>query len=364
MAPIRTERHDDVLVVISDNPPVNALGAAVRAGLAETVREGAADPAVRALVIRCEGRTFFAGADITEFGKPPVSPGLPEVVDAIEGCAKPVIAAIHGTALGGGLEVALGCHRRIAARSAKLGLPEVKLGLLPGAGGTQRLPRIVGVEAALGMIVSGDPVSAAKAQEMGLVDRVVDDAALVDEALAQARSAAGEGAPRRTRDLTDKLEAARADPGMFDRFVEANAKRMKGLDAPRACVEAVRAAVDMPFDQGIARERELFTGLVTGGQSEALRHAFFAERAAAKVDGVASDTPLVPIARVGVLGAGTMGGGIAMNFLSSSAMKRSSASCHPCRSATTLKPAAAMTRNRTAAKMPMTTRLTTRPMTP
>ncbi len=316
MAPIRTERHDDVLVVISDNPPVNALGAAVRAGLADAVRKGAADPNVKALVIRCDGRTFFAGADITEFGKPLVSPGLPEVVNAIESSAKPVIAAIHGTALGGGLEVALGCHRRIAARSAKLGLPEVKLGLLPGAGGTQRLPRLVGVEAALGMIVSGDPVPAAKAQEMGLVDRVVDDAALVEEAMAEARRAAGEGAPRRTRDLTDKLEAARGDPGVFDRFAQANAKRMQGRDAPKACVEAVRAAVDQPFEDGLKRERELFTSLVTGAQSKALRHAFFAERAAAKVDGVAPDTPLIPIAKVGVLGAGTMGGGIAMNFLS------------------------------------------------
>ena len=315
MTPVRTETHDGVRVVIADNPPVNALGHAVRAGLLEAVRAAEADAAVQAVVIRCDGRTFFAGADITEFGKPPQAPGLPEVVDAVEACLKPVVGAIHGTALGGGLEVALGCHRRVAAASAKLGLPEVKLGILPGAGGTQRLPRVVGVEAALPMIVTGEPVGAAQALAMGLVDRVVDDAQLVAAALETAREAAGR-APSRTRDRTDRLEAARADPGVFDRFVQANGRRMRGLEAPAACVEAVRAAVDLPFEAGLARERELFMRLVSGEQSRALRHAFFAERAAAKIEDAPADTPVLPVRRVGILGAGTMGGGIAMNFLS------------------------------------------------
>ncbi len=312
---VRTETHDGVRVVIADNPPVNALGHAVRAGLLDALRAAEADAGVQAVVIRCDGRTFFAGADITEFGRPPQGPGLPEVVDAIEACAKPVVAAIHGTALGGGLEVALGCHRRVAAASAKLGLPEVKLGILPGAGGTQRLPRVVGVEAALPMIVTGEPVGAALALAMGLVDRMVDAAELVAAALAEARSLAGQ-IPVRTRDRDDRLEAARADRGVFDRFLAVHARRMRGLEAPAACVEAVRAAVDLPFDEGLRRERELFMRLVSGEQSRALRHAFFAERAAGKVEDAPADTPVLPVRRVGVLGAGTMGGGIAMNFLS------------------------------------------------
>src|SRR6188472_2110716 len=183
--PISTHRHGDVLVVTSNNPPVNALGAAVRQGLVAAVEEAEADDAIKAVVIRCEGQTFFAGADITEFGKPPVMPWLPTVVDTIENCSKPVVAAIHGTALGGGLEVALGCHYRIAVKDAKLGVPEVKLGLLPGAGGTQRLPRVAGVQKALEMCTSGAMVSARDAYDAGLVDRVVDGE-LVQHAVAMA----------------------------------------------------------------------------------------------------------------------------------------------------------------------------------
>ncbi len=175
MPVVTTYKDGDVLVVVSDSPPVNALGAAVRQGLADAMRAAASDDSVKAMVIVGHGRTFFAGADITEFGKPPVEPGLPEVVDLIEASAKPVVAAIHGTALGGGLEVALGCHYRVAVPSAKVGLPEVKLGILPGAGGTQRLPRVIGVEAALPMIVSGDPISAKAAEAAGLIDRIVGE---------------------------------------------------------------------------------------------------------------------------------------------------------------------------------------------
>ncbi len=314
MAVIETHKDGDVLVVVSDNPPVNALGVAVRRGLADAIKTAAADDSVKAVVIVGHGRTFFAGADITEFGKPPQSPGLGDVVDAIEGSAKPVVAAIHGTALGGGLEVALGCHYRVAVPSAKLGLPEVKLGILPGAGGTQRLPRVIGVEAALPMIVSGDPIPAEKAQAMGLVDKIVGEGSLEADAIAYAREIAGRGDHPVTSKRTDKISGV--DPGVFDRFRQENARRLKGFEAPEACIQAVQASVDLPFAQGIAKERELFMKLVGGTQSAALRHNFFAERAAAKIDDIASDTKLIPIKKVGILGAGTMGGGIAMNFLS------------------------------------------------
>ena len=313
MPVVTTHKDGDVLVVVSDNPPVNALGVAVRQGLTEAMKAAASDDSVRAIVIRGEGRTFFAGADITEFGKPPQSPGLPEVVDLIEASAKPVIAAIHGTALGGGLEVALGAHYRVAVPSAKLGLPEVKLGILPGAGGTQRLPRVIGVEAALPMIVTGDPISAKAAQAAGLIDRIVGETSLEADAIAFAREVAGRSDHPVSSQRTDKISGT--DPGVFDRFRQENARRLKGFEAPEACIQAVQASVELPFAQGIAKERELFIKLVTGTQSAALRHNFFAERAAAKIDDIAPDTKLISINKVGILGAGTMGGGIAMNFL-------------------------------------------------
>jgi len=316
MSVISTQRIGDILVIVSNNPPVNALGQAVRAGLAEAIAHATAEPAIRAVIIRCDGRTFFAGADITEFGKPPVGPSLPDVVDAIEQCPKPVVAAIHGTALGGGLELALACHYRIAIPSARLGLPEVKLGLLPGAGGTQRLPRVIGVAAALSMIVTGDPVTAARALEIGLLDRVAQEGSLVDEALILAAEMA-QGAGHPVSSLrTDRIAETANHLQVFDKFIAENSRRLKGFDAPKACIEAVRAAVELPFDQGIKRERELFMKLVSGTQSKAMRHLFFAERLAAKIDGIPADTSLIDIAKVGILGAGTMGGGIAMNFLS------------------------------------------------
>jgi len=304
--------EDGVAVITADNPPVNALSAAMRRGLVEALERAEADPAVRAVVIACAGRTFFAGADISEFGKAPQPPGLPEVVDRIEACLKPVAAAIHGTALGGGLEVALGCHARVAVASAKLGLPEVSLGLLPGAGGTQRLPRIVGVEAALEMITSGKPIGAKAAEAAGLVDAIAPEDGLRAAACARARTLADRKTPlRRVRDR----EIGEAGPEVFDAFRKANARKFRGFRAPEAAIRAVEAAVRLPFDQGAAEERRLFLELLVSPESAAQRYAFFAERAAAKVPDVPDDTVTLPVRKVGMIGAGTMGGGIAMNFL-------------------------------------------------
>jgi 3-hydroxyacyl-CoA dehydrogenase len=306
----------DVLVVTSNNPPVNALSHVVRAGLAEAIAEAAKRDDVRAVVLRCDGRTFFAGADITEFGKPPQRPSLPEVIDAIEASPKPVVAAIHGTALGGGLEIALGCHYRIAVPSAKLGLPEVKLGILPGAGGTQRLPRVIGAPEALRMIVTGDPISAQKGLDLGLLDKLANEKTLEADAIAFAREVSTHKEHPRASRRTDKIAEAAADPSLFDRFPKENAQRFRGFEAPLACLQAVKAAVELPYEEGIKKERELIIKLISSDQSKALRHVFFAERAAAKIDDIPADTPLIPVKSVGVLGAGTMGGGISMNFLS------------------------------------------------
>ncbi len=311
-SPIRTERHDDILVIISDNPPVNALGAAVRQGLEAAIREGTADDAVSAMVIRCDGRTFFAGADITEFGKPMQEPGLPMLVDMIEASDKPVVAAIHGTALGGGCEVTLGCHYRVAVPSAKIGTPEVKLGLLPGAGGTQRLPRIAGVKLALEMTAKGDPIPAKLALQAGLIDRIVSEDSLAADAIAFARETATARPLPRASEKT-----VQADPDAVAAFKKDNARRFRGFEAPLANIACIEKASDgSSFADGLAFERHEFMRLMMGVQSAAQRHIFFAERQAAKIDDVPADTALRPIRRVGVIGAGTMGGGIAMNFLS------------------------------------------------
>ena len=306
-----------VAVLTFDNPPVNALSAAVRRALVEGVSAAEADPDVRAVVIACAGRTFFAGADITEFGRAPVSPSLPEVVDRIEAASKPVVAALFGTALGGGLEVALACHGRVAVASARLGLPEVRLGLLPGAGGTQRLPRLVGVARALEMVVGGDPVSAPAAFGTGLVDRLAEEGdvegGLVEAAVALAQELADEGALRRVSQLE---VPGGADTAAVEAWLAKAGRRLAGQDAPAACVEAVRAAATLPFAEGCALERRLFLKLVAGEQSAALRHLFFAERRAGDIADVPRDTPVRAIRKVGIIGAGTMGGGIAMNFLS------------------------------------------------
>ena len=266
-------REGDIAVVTADNPPVNALKHQVRAGLAEALHQTRDDPAIKAVVIACAGRTFFAGADITEFGKPPRAPGLGEVIAAIEAMPKPVIAALHGTALGGGFELALACHFRVAVAGARVGLPEVKLGLLPGAGGTQRLPRLIGPEKALKMIVTGDPIEASEALADGIVDEIVDGD-LTTGTIAFARSVAAENRPLRlVRDREDKLSAE----GFAD-AAEALTRRLRGREAPAACVEAVRNAIVLPFEEGLKREGELFRKLVTGDQSKAQRHVFFAER--------------------------------------------------------------------------------------
>ncbi len=307
---ISTERRGDVLVVTIDNPPVNALATAVRRALGDAVAAAGNDAGIVATVIRGAGRLFSGGADITEFGRPGGEPGLPELCDAVEASAKPVVAALHGTCFGGGLELPLSCHGRVAAASARLGLPEVKLGLLPGAGGTQRLPRLVGVAGALDMIVSGDPIGAAAALEAGLVDRVVPEADLLDAAVVFAREAAAAGIPRRTGGL-----AAEGGAAAVDGFTAAKGGALKGRDAPAACIRAVRGAFELPLAEGLAQERSLFVALLGGAQSKALRHAFFAERAANKIENLPADAKPLAVGRVGIVGAGTMGGGIAMNFL-------------------------------------------------
>ncbi|QUD90066.1 3-hydroxyacyl-CoA dehydrogenase NAD-binding domain-containing protein [Phenylobacterium montanum] len=307
--------EDGIAVLTLNSPPVNALSAGVRDGLALGVGQALADPAVKAVVLICEGRTFIAGADITEFGGAQKGASLFEVQTAIEDCSKPVIAAIHGTALGGGLEVALTCHYRVAVPSAKCGLPEVNLGLLPGAGGTQRLPRIVGAQKAMEMMTSGQHVPAKQCLAMGLVDELVEEGKLRDGALAFARKIVAEGRPlKRVRDLNDKVEADRAHPEVFDAFRKANARKFRGFLAPEYNIRCIEAAVNLPFDEGLQVERKLFMELMSGYQSAAQRYSFFAERQAAKIPDVPDDTPLIPVETVGVLGAGTMGGGIAMNF--------------------------------------------------
>ncbi|MDR3465005.1 MAG: 3-hydroxyacyl-CoA dehydrogenase NAD-binding domain-containing protein [Xanthobacteraceae bacterium] len=310
---VKVERRDGVAIVTIDSPPVNALSAAVRLGISNAIKDVGNDPQVQAVVLTCAGRTFIAGADITEFGKPPKQPFLGEVISDIENCPKPVIAAIHGTALGGGLEVALGCHFRVATRDAKLGLPEVKLGLLPGAGGTQRLPRAVGPELGVKMVVSGDPIGASEALANGLIEEIVEGPASGGEAFA--RKVVAEKRPlRRLRDDNSKLAAAKADRSIFTNAAAAANKKNRGLEAPLACAEAVSWVFDVPFDEALKRERESFLKLVAGDQSKAQRHAFFAEREAAKIDGVPDGTKARKVERVAIIGAGTMGGGIAMSF--------------------------------------------------
>jgi 3-hydroxyacyl-CoA dehydrogenase len=309
-SPITTSRQGDILVITSDNPPVNALGAAVRQGLQAGIEEAKNDDSIKAVVIACAGKTFFAGADITEFGKAMQEPSLPVLVDAIEALDKPVVAAIHGTALGGGCEVALACHYRIATPSAKLGLPEVKLGILPGAGGTQRLPRVAGVEFALELAAKGDPVPAAKAKQAGLVDRLAGEDSLLADAVAYANEVIGQPVSRSSeRPVT-------VDPAVFDAFRKTNAKRFRGFEAPATIIDLIEKTAGTPYAEGVQAERMNFMKLIMGVQSAAQRHIFFAERKASKIDGIAEDIQLRDIKRVGVIGAGTMGGGISMNFLS------------------------------------------------
>jgi len=309
---VHYELQDTIGVISVNNPPVNALAQVVREGILNAVTTAQNDGS-EAIVLRCEGRTFIAGADITEFGKPPKDPWLPEVLSAIENSSKPVIAALHGTALGGGFEVALACHYRVAVGSARVGLPEVNLGLLPGAGGTQRVPRIAGVQAALDMITTGKPVAAPKAKEMGLIDAVVDGDDLAAAAVQYARDLVASGAPlKRIRDIT--IDPSSVEPGFFDQARQRLAKRARGQIAPDRIVTCIEAAVKLPMDEGLQKERELFQELVQSPESAAMRHIFFAERQAAKIKDLPKETPQRAINKVAIIGGGTMGGGIAMCF--------------------------------------------------
>jgi 3-hydroxyacyl-CoA dehydrogenase len=309
----RFEKRGNVGIIWINNPPVNAISVGVRAAIIDGVAKLAPDPEIKVGVLACEGRTFMAGADITEFGKPPLSPSLHEAINAVETSVKPIVAAIHGTAFGGGLEVALGCQYRVALASAKVGLPEVKLGLLPGAGGTQRLPRLIGVDVALAMIVSGDPVAATQAAKAGVIDKIIEGD-LLEGALSYARELAERQAPlRKVRDLN--VDTGKVPAGYFDAARKRIAKEKRNLFAPQRIVDALEAAATLPFDKGMARERELFLQCAQNSQSKALQHVFFAERKAANVPNLDKNVTKRDITAVALIGAGTMGGGIAMNFL-------------------------------------------------
>src|SRR5215831_17984662 len=302
----------DVAVIKIDNPPVNAKKYEVRVGLLDLVSRAIGDAGISAVVIACAGRTFVAGADITEFGKPPRQPTGMAVIEAIQAGRKPVIAAMHGTPLGGGLELALGCHFRVAAPDTRLGLPEIKLGIIPGGGGTQRLPRLVGMDKAMAMILMGEPIPAREALDAGLVDEIIEGD-LMAGAVAFARRAVAEKRPLvLVRDRDEKLAGTR-DLAAFDAAAADYTRRARGQNAPPAAIAALRAAITLPVADALKRERDLFLELVAGDQSKAQRHIFFAEREAAKVPDIAG-VAAHDIKRAAVIGAGTMGGGIAMCF--------------------------------------------------
>ena len=310
--PVSMRTDGDVAVITIDNPPVNAMKHEVRIGLVDRISQATGDPGISAAVIACAGRTFVAGADITEFGKPPRQPTAIAVIEVIEACPKPVVAALHGTPLGGGLELALGCHFRVAAPGTRLGLPEIKLGIIPGAGGTQRLPRLVGMKKAMAMILSGEPIPAREALDAGLIDEIIEGD-LMAGAVAFARRAVAEKRPLvLVRDRDEKLAGAR-DLAAFDAAAADYTRRARGQNAPPAAIAALRAAITLPVADALKRERDLFLELVAGDQSKAQRHIFFAEREAAKVPDVAG-IAAHDIKRAAVIGAGTMGGGIAMCF--------------------------------------------------
>ena len=306
---------DNVGVLTLNSPPVNALSANVREGLDIGIKKAIENNDVQAIVIICEGRTFIAGADISEFGKEPKGPSLFEVQDIMENSSKPLIAAIHGTALGGGLEVALTCHYRIAVKSAKCGLPEVNLGLLPGAGGTQRLPRLVGVEQALKMVTSGLHLPAEQCLQNGLIDKLANNDDLLNESISFAKKIIEENRPlKKVRDLDEKVKAARGNDELFQNFRKSIERKTRGFLAPEYNIQCIEAAVNKPFDEGIKVERDLFIKLISGNQSAAQRYFFFAQRQVAKIPDIPKETELLDINKVGIIGAGTMGGGIAMNF--------------------------------------------------
>src|SRR5512146_722726 len=307
--------RDGIAVIALNNPPVNGLGSVLRPAIMDGIRKAGSDPAVKALVVIGSEKAFSGGADIREFNTPKMSvpPSLPEINDAQDAFGKPMIAAIGGFALGGGLELALGCHYRVALPKSQLGLPEVKLGLLPGSGGTQRLPRVVGAVEAIKMMTTGNPVPAEKALALGLVDEIVQGD-LLEGALAYAKKLLKEGkGPRRIRDMKVKLDG---DPKAFFEAARAEVgKASRGYPAPLEIVACVEAAATRPFDEGRKFERERFAFLVEGNESKALRHMFFAERQTSKIPDVPEDTPTREIGKAAIIGAGTMGGGIAMSFV-------------------------------------------------
>ncbi|MDA8936066.1 3-hydroxyacyl-CoA dehydrogenase NAD-binding domain-containing protein [Porticoccaceae bacterium] len=306
--------EEGVAVLTLNNPPVNALSQGVRQGLKDGVEKALADDSAEAILVFCEGRTFIAGADISEFSSGPMEPNFHAVLSTMDASPKPIVAAIHGTALGGGLETALCCNYRVAVDSAKFGLPEVNLGLLPGAGGTQRLPRVVGVEKTLAMVTSGVPIGAAEAHQLGLVDQLVEGD-LRAEALAFAKDKAAQGGSHpRVRDNDDKLQSAKDNPEIFAATRKMLARKTRGFLAPEYNIRCIEAAVNQPFDEGLKTEGKLFAELMSGPQSQAQQYFFFSERQAGKVPGLAEDAKELPIAKVGVIGGGLMGGGISMNF--------------------------------------------------
>jgi 3-hydroxyacyl-CoA dehydrogenase len=306
--------EEGVAVLTLDNPPVNALSQGVRQGLKEGVEKALADDSAQAILIFCEGRTFIAGADISEFASGPMEPNLHAVLSTMDNSPKPIVAAIHGTALGGGLETALCCNYRVAVASAKFGLPEVNLGLLPGAGGTQRLPRVVGVEKTLAMVTSGVPIGAAEALELGLIDQMVgDDLRAAGLALAIEKGAEAGPHPR-VRDDDAKLQSAKDNPEIFAATRKMLARKTRGFLAPEYNIRCIEAAVNQPFDEGLKTEGKLFAELVTGSQSQAQQYFFFSERQAGKIAGIDKDIAELPITKVGVIGGGLLGGGISMNF--------------------------------------------------
>ena len=313
-------KDGNVGVITVNNPPVNALSPGVPEGIVASLKALQDDASVQAIVLIGGGRTFIAGADIKEFGKMTSGQksrdvGLHPFLSAIEDCPKPVVCAIHGTAFGGGLETAMACHYRVAVPSAQVGQPEVKLGLIPGAGGTQRLPRLAGVAKAAEMCAGGEPVRAPEAQQVGIIDRIIEGDLLAG-AVGFAREVAAKGGPpRKTRDRHEKLGDAQANAAALAKVREAVQKKARGLLAPQRAVDAVEAAARLPFAEGCKREGELFTECLFSDQSKALIHVFFGERAVAKVPGLSRDTPVIPIKRAAVVGAGTMGGGITMAYL-------------------------------------------------
>lgn len=305
-------RQGDIGIITIDNPPVNALGLAVRKGIVEALDKAEADTAAKVILLTCAGRTFIAGADITEFNSAPQEPYFDVVLKRLEDCPRPVVAVIHGTALGGGLETALACHYRIAAPSAKCGQPEVHLGLVPGAGGTQRLPRLIGVEQAARMIAEGNPVPAPLGHKAGLIDEIIEGD-LSEGALAYAQKLADENAPlRKIRDMEEKVKDV--DPLIFETLRKEMNKVKRGFDAPQRGIDCVEWATKVPFDEGLKKEQEIFLNCVVSDQSRAQRHIFFAERTATKIPDIGKDTAILPLKSAAVIGAGTMGGGIAMNF--------------------------------------------------